>query len=361
MSVSDGRLLQEGPGGAVYLFRCEVDVAIPDDAPVRLEVGREKVRGAAISADGYEVLLELERAVGGVIPEAALFYEPWELLEALAGRLEELAEGTGGSATLALACLDAGTGVQSQEIKKGIDETVRLVFREPVSYIWGPPGTGKTQTLAAIAAEAHHRNLRVLITSHCNVAVDLALLRIAEFCEDENRGLGPGPLRDGVVVRYGHARLPEMRGHEYVFASRIAEGRSPDLHQRRKELKTECRLMRREFQRDSSVAERLAAGEKELAEIRRRLRNLEEDIASEARILGVTLSKAVVDRVVYENSFDIVLLDEVSMANVPQAFYAASLAKKHIAFLGDFHQLPPIASANDAGVQQWLGSSIYDH
>ncbi|MEW6448592.1 MAG: AAA domain-containing protein [Bacillota bacterium] len=359
--VSDGRLLHEEPSGAVYLFRCDAEVIIPDDSPVRLEVGAEKFRGTAISADGYEVLLELERAAGAVIPEAALFCEPWELLEALAQRLEECAEGTRGNVSLALACLDADAGSCGQEIKRGFHETVRLVFHEPVSYIWGPPGTGKTQALAAIAAEAIRRNHRVLITSHCNVAVDLALLRIAEICKDEYQGLEPKLLREGAVVRYGHAKLPEMRSHKHLFASRIAEGYSPELKKRREELERECRVLRHEVRYDSSVAERLAAGEKELAGIRRFLRNREEDIADKARVLGVTLSKAVVDRVVYESAFDIVLLDEVSMANVPQAFYAASLAKKHVAFLGDFHQLPPIASSADAEVQHWLAASLYDH
>jgi hypothetical protein len=44
-----------------------------------------------------------------------------------------------------------------------------------VSLIWGPPGTGKTRTITAIAATCAAEGTRVLITSHTNRAVDNVL------------------------------------------------------------------------------------------------------------------------------------------------------------------------------------------
>lgn len=53
-------------------------------------------------------------------------------------------------------------------------------------------------------------------------------------------------------------------------------------------------------------------------------------------------SKAVVDKTIYNQKFDVVIFDEASMAYIPQIVFAASLAKKHFCCLGDFKQLPAI-------------------
>src|SRR5205807_8048301 len=54
-------------------------------------------------------------------------------------------------------------------------------------FVWGPPGTGKTETLGLLAAEAFLRGETVLVLAHSNAAVDAAavafvrnLLRAAE-------------------------------------------------------------------------------------------------------------------------------------------------------------------------------------
>lgn len=363
--VLDGYLLERGPAGAVYIFRLELDAILPDDAPVRVEVDGEKVKGSVISSDGYDVTLELERAISDFIPEATLFCEPWEILEAIIKRLEVVEKELRGNACLALASLglenDTKKKASQLVIKKGADEAIRLAFTEPVTYIWGPPGTGKTEVLARIAAEALRRDYRVLITSHANVAVDGALLRLAKFCEKESHGLHPKLLKGEKIIRYGHPKLREMREHPYLFAVRVAEKRYPKLRKLCKRLEEECRHLRQRVRVDRSVAKELAFKENELAEIRRQLRKEEEEIARRARVLGVTLSKAAVDAVVYENKYDMVLLDEVSMAGVPHAFYAASLADKYVVFLGDFYQLPLIATAKDPEVERWIASSLYDY
>lgn len=60
--------------------------------------------------------------------------------------------------------------------------------------IEGPPGTGKTTTIAASACELTELGRRVLITSHTNVAVDNALEKIMDLC--------PNAVRK--MVRIGH-------------------------------------------------------------------------------------------------------------------------------------------------------------
>ena len=53
----------------------------------------------------------------------------------------------------------------------------------------------------------------------------------------------------------------------------------------------------------------------------------EKEAVKKARFVATTVSKAVVDRVVRDCEFDVVIFDEASMAYIPQIVFAASLAK----------------------------------
>nr|WP_274606985.1 AAA domain-containing protein [Peribacillus sp. TH16] len=81
-------------------------------------------------------------------------------------------------------------------------------------------------------------------------------------------------------------------------------------------------------------------------------------LVKEAKIIGMTLAKAASDETVYQKEYDLIILDEASMAYVPQVAFAAALSK-HIIVCGDFKQLPPIASARDSLVKLWLKEDIF--
>ena len=89
-----------------------------------------------------------------------------------------------------------------------------------------------------------------------------------------------------------------------------------------------------------------------------KIRQKESQLVKTAFIVGTTLAKAASDSAVYEKDFDLVILDEASMAYVPQAAFAAALGKRVI-ICGDFKQLPPIASARDSLVTKWLKEDIF--
>src|SRR5579885_2451087 len=114
------------------------------------------------------------------------------------------------------------------------DEAQRQALRRALAsallVVLGPPGTGKTDVLAAIALlHATLFGYRVLIVSHTNIAIDNAIIRLANFfraCGLERR------LDEQRLVRFGDPHLAELEGDDYrsitmplIVADRIAQNR----------------------------------------------------------------------------------------------------------------------------------------
>lgn len=82
--------------------------------------------------------------------------------------------------------------------------------------------------------------------------------------------------------------------------------------------------------------------QKQINKIRENLLEKERELVQNAAFVATTVSKAVIDKTLYMQKFDLVIFDEASMAYIPQVVFAASLAKEHFCCLGDFRQLPAI-------------------
>lgn len=63
--------------------------------------------------------------------------------------------------------------------------------------------------------------------------------------------------------------------------------------------------------------------------------------------MATTVSKAIADKILFEDRFDTVIFDEASMAFIPQIVFSAGLADRHFVCMGDFAQLPPIVQGDD--------------
>jgi hypothetical protein len=72
--------------------------------------------------------------------------------------------------------------------------------------VWGPPGTGKTQVLAAVLAHVTAVGGSALLVSGTNVAVDQALLKAAQ-------ATSPQP---GQLIRVGTPTLHEVASHSFL-------------------------------------------------------------------------------------------------------------------------------------------------
>lgn len=98
-------------------------------------------------------------------------------------------------------------------------DVVQRCLRRDISFVWGPPGTGKTYTLGKLIATAATGGQRVIATSIANVAVDQLASQVIRVLESAG-SKGLGLLNGSQVIRFGHPRLPEVTKEPRLFPHR---------------------------------------------------------------------------------------------------------------------------------------------
>ena len=352
--ISNGRLLSN-QDHFQYYFDTTMPLGIPVGSTIKLEWGKMITNGRVLSSEGYGVILALDDFIGDLISEAFLYHDPWELLQQLIERFDEIKKSKRKRARvkrLMNPSMEAKHPVE--KIKGNIHELVLRSKYNPVTFVWGPPGTGKTYTLARVAAYKYFKEKRVLILSHSNQAVDVLLEEMTAFIKKKERYIA------GDLLRYGTVTSDRLSEHKGITTIGLIEKQDPLLANDKDKLLEERRLLKQDLARSFSKrdSEDLLQLENKIAKMLTKIRQKEVQLLKEAFIIGTTLAKAASDPAVYEQDFDLVILDEVSMAYVPQAAFAATLGKRVI-ICGDFKQLPPIAISRDPLVEQWLKEDIF--
>ncbi|MFB6467079.1 AAA domain-containing protein [Cytobacillus sp. Hz8] len=340
-----------------YYFDSNERMNIPNGSSVRILWGSIKADGKVLSSEGEGMMVSLEESLGDLVEEAYLQHDPWELLEHLSDRLEDMKKSKQKRVRMKkLINPIMETKHPTDNIKNSLHELILRSKYNPVTYVWGPPGTGKTYTLARVAANKYLKGKRVLILSHSNQAVDVLMSETTAFIEKK------GKFHEGDILRYGSQMSEMILKHEGLTAHQLLKKHYPELAYENEQLSNERRLLKNDLTQSFSIrdSEHLLKLETKLARLMEKIRQKELEFVKEAMIIGTTLAKAASDPAIYENNFDLVILDEASMAYVPQAALAASLGKRVI-ICGDFKQLPPIASSNHLLVNQWLKEDIFHH
>lgn len=180
---------------------------LSDDAPITLTVGGSEATGSVFVCEGFEIIVVVDRDFGPTIGQAFLGVEPWKLLEALVNKLDDIRL----SNRLAIKLIEDGpklaTKDPAESIPKGQAAAISAARNNDITVIWGPPGTGKTYTMAQIAREALQKGKSLLGVSHSNVSVD----GVVKQTVDGLRKAGmENLLKNGKVLRYGYVRDEEL-------------------------------------------------------------------------------------------------------------------------------------------------------
>ncbi|MET8028801.1 AAA domain-containing protein [Streptomyces avermitilis] len=332
---------------------------------------------------------------------------------------------------------------------------VEQALASQILFLWGPPGTGKTDVVGHIVEGTFRQGLNVLFLAPTRVAVDQALERICDLLADQEG------FSEGLVQRAGDIEVPSLRERygERVDATQIAArvaaqldealtratealkevrarialrdevrsleerlaaartthleaattgaaagkeslraeaeaaqlrlrisqlGKPGGLFVKRKEAQlatihaelaravTAARdiarrgadAVRRADHAAADIGElsgRLAAArprlagvparsvlagqaetlQKQLDELDRQRRKIQETVRAKCRVMGATVAKAVQSRKLLDR-VDVVVIDEAGMVDLPSAWLAAGLARKRVVVAGDFRQLPAV-------------------
>ena len=252
VSLVNGRRIAQVGGGYQYVFDIENALNLPGDAPGDLHVpGRSRLEVTIISIDGTAITLSVPEQLGSVVPSAKLQSDLSQLMRRLIERIEALAERPNPTGDRVLGLEPASGSPQhvardDQQLNAEQVKAVASSLGRDTTFIWGPPGTGKTSTIGAIG-EALCRNGRsVLLVSHTNAAVDQALWHIGETVD-------PAELASGRVIRVGDPKDQRLLQEPDLLLGTHVAHRSEELTRHREELGDERTKQVKEAQRLSRL------------------------------------------------------------------------------------------------------------
>ncbi len=513
IKLTMGELVASSSDHFVYRFLLEKSITLPDDTPLDVLVTGNKYNGHIVSFDAEGINIGLDTNLGKTIQNATIFIQYSKLLEILHGRFESVKSGDfnlnlGG-------CLklfgSQGTKLLSEPIQKHVDlskytyppndgqkKAIVKSLSQEVTFVWGPPGTGKTRVLSIILDQFVQANKKVLLVSHTNLAVDEILLKYLDNQESnehvkagriirhgtpakKDHGLG-ALLIDNIIETKEKTKLEEIESLKntsenykailknledknlldmtillnqstkseaeveekisqilnsttkseknisnlYVkinenklslqklekagIIRKLLAGSSKkkiieDIALKEKDIESEkqklsqlkiefnnlqiknqeitkhCDQIKSQLRKKyaelripsntvlsieqipkakNSLMEKIRSNDEKIDKINQEIQSSKESIFPNALVVGCTLTKAYIDSKLLNTKFDVMVLDEASMAQLPAVFFIAGIIEKsHYVIAGDFRQLSPIASSESLEAKMWLKRDIF--
>ncbi|BGP50019.1 hypothetical protein JCM10450v2_005927 [Rhodotorula kratochvilovae] len=213
---------------------------------------------------------------------------------------------------------------------------------EEVALIWGPPGTGKTQTLVEIIRQLVRAEQRVLVCGASNLAVDNLLARLSIAHPNYTEAI---PL-----TRVGHpARVLAGLTRHTLDAQSAMSDTSALLD----DIKTDLAALEGQL-RGGNAKTRIRGSERkkmweEVRELRKEFRKRQggvvSEVVSKAKVVLATTHGAG-GRSLDKFDFDVVIIDEAAQATEP-ACWIPILKGKKLILAGDHLQLPPTLKSSN--------------
>ena len=106
--------------------------------------------------------MKLNDYIQGEIREAVLYSEPWQLLEQLQERLKEARKDKLKRNRIKRLVDGTSSPKHIEKMKNPKNELAYRSFYNPTTYVWGPPGTGKSYNLSRIISAHYQKENRYL-------------------------------------------------------------------------------------------------------------------------------------------------------------------------------------------------------
>lgn len=179
-----------------YQFKIEYLPNIPADTPCKLTIGNENYDVTVIAFDDNNLTIAAKEELPNTIAEAKLENGTTVLLERLIKRIES-------NSTKANHAGQRMMHASDEEIQV-VDSNDEILFHDNLdvaqinaitsavcnnmTFIWGPPGTGKTTVISYVISELLSRERSVLLVSHTNSAVDGAIKETVKKYDKKHNG-----------------------------------------------------------------------------------------------------------------------------------------------------------------------------
>jgi hypothetical protein len=232
VQLVNGRLLAPLGGSFQYQFTLESALQLPEDSPGDLHVPQHPPLDATVVAvKGTLVTISIPESLGEFIPRATLQTNLVFLLRKLIERVESYPDGSNIAGDRIIRPDQPPRRLSDPPDPPRFNgnreqlEAVTTALSWDTSFIWGPPGTGKTRTIGEIGRAISKQAASLLIVSHTNAAVDQAILAVAESLGSE--------LVDGSVIRVGNPVDRQLQERPRLLARTHVDERSSELAARR--------------------------------------------------------------------------------------------------------------------------------
>jgi len=235
----------------VFRFTMADPSRIPDESAGLLKTGANEYPASVDEQHDNVIVLRLQgESLPANIPRALLTIDDTDLLRRLAEALQEIVERRAAVHPLAVTVFhpaQAAIGLanvtelalkaSSGKIEPEQEQAIQQALGSSLTFIWGPPGTGKTHVIAHLAEQLLEAGERVLVTSHTHAAVNEALVQTLRLA-NESETLRTAE-QDGAILRIG--RTEDKRVPDSVRLETIVEAEAADIQAEIAQLEEEAR------------------------------------------------------------------------------------------------------------------------
>lgn len=217
-----------------------------------------------------------------------------------------------------------------------------------ITLIWGPPGTGKSYSLAYSLLNSLLKNEKTIVCCIANVAVDAITTKLIDILSVYTRERTID-YKNGRVLRIGITNNAEIVKANYLFPN------SEKIRLLRQLIDNLNESLNNEIDENNKIGLKGKKTDAKKAldmEIKTTIEN--------ANIVFCTAAKVHSDTIFEDMFFDNLIVDEASMMSVPHFVAIAQNISKRIIISGDFKQLGPVVLSNSYMSQKWLHQDIFE-
>jgi superfamily I DNA and/or RNA helicase len=238
-----------------------------------------------------------------------------------------------------------------KELNESQNQAIQQIINSdnPVELMHGPPGTGKTTTIAEAINLLTQKGKRILICSSTHIAIDNICQKLIDKNVNVCRIGNPIKVDDNIV----NVTLENKAKNDNLF--KVVE----QLKKQADVIRKKAFKFKRNF--DKSAYEERKQLKKELKDIKIDIGKIQKDIykhtlESSDVVCGTFVG--VLSELSSQKIFDYVFIDEASKAIEPAIWSVCKFANKMV-LAGDHQQLPPFVQS-DKAIQFGLNKSIFD-